>query len=407
MSGAELEIRRRIEERDRITFAEFMELALFWPDGGYYSSPDNIGPRGDFYTAPGAHPVFGALVCLQTFQMWQLIGRPESFWLVEMGAGTGLLCHDVASYSPYISRDFADSLRYLCLDRFASPGVEAELPDDTVARVQRIASSGLSLKGVTGCLLSNELIDSFPVHRLTLSDGELKEVYVTLKGGELTEVLDVPSTPALGKRLGSLDIALVEGAHAEVNLPALAWLEEAAAALETGFLLTIDYGHSAAELYSRRQGTVTCYYNHTQVDSLYRRVGEQDITAQVDFTSLEEVGRSLEFEHLGTVTQREFLQNLGIGQLIARLSLEGLGQPEADANRLGMLELIRPGGMGEFKVLAQGVGVGTPPLWGIEPSQEVGDLLKEAPFPLRTRNHMPLLESRYPHLAFDWEELLR
>ena len=108
MSGAELEIRRRIEERDRITFAEFMELALFWPDGGYYSSPDNIGPRGDFYTAPGAHPVFGALVCLQTFQMWQLIGRPESFWLVEMGAGTGLLCHDVASYSPYISRDFAE-----------------------------------------------------------------------------------------------------------------------------------------------------------------------------------------------------------------------------------------------------------------------------------------------------------
>ena len=98
----ESEIWRRIREQGRITFAEFMELALFWPNGGYYSNPDNIGPKGDFYTSPSAHPAFGALVCVQVFQMWQLLDCPPTFWLVEMGAGGGLLCHDLVEYSAYL-----------------------------------------------------------------------------------------------------------------------------------------------------------------------------------------------------------------------------------------------------------------------------------------------------------------
>ena len=102
-ADVEQEIQRRIGERGRITFAEFMDLALFWPRGGYYNSQDKIGPKGDFYTAPTAHPTLGALLCLQMYQMWQLLGRPSTFWLVEMGAGNGLLCHDILEYSTHLT----------------------------------------------------------------------------------------------------------------------------------------------------------------------------------------------------------------------------------------------------------------------------------------------------------------
>jgi len=405
----ESEIRKRIQERGRITFAEFMELALFWPRGGYYTNPDNIGPRGDFYTAPSAHPTFGALLCVQVFQMWRLLDCPPTFWLVEMGAGDGLLCHDLVSYSVHLPQGFQDALRYLCLDR------RVALLEDR-RRVERLAAHGIPLRRIEGCFFSNELVDSFLVHRVTMTNGALKEVYLTLKDGKLVEVLDSPSTPALEERLASLGVSLTEGFSAEINLAMGPWMEETSSALKRGFLLTIDYGHPATELYSqrRRRGTLTCFHRHAQTDNPYVRIGRQDITAQVDFTSLIEEGRRRGLEPLGFNTQREFLHNLGLRELMARLPAMGLNQREVEANRLGMLDIVRPGGMGEFKVLAQGKGVGTPPLWGFGPAaagaQHAAPLLEAVleglPVPLLTPRHMPLLEGRYPHLAsFDLERL--
>ena len=403
----ESEIWRRIREQGRITFAEFMELALFWPNGGYYSNPDNIGPKGDFYTSPSAHPAFGALVCVQAFQMWQLLDCPPTFWLVEMGAGGGLLCHDLVEYSAYLPRQFGDSLRYLCLDPLPSPGFEDQLPNEARRKVERLTAQGIPIRGIRGCFLSNELVDSFPVHRVTVQGGALKEIYLTLEDGRLVEVLDSPSTPALEERLDSLGLSLPEGFSAEINLAMGPWMEEVSSALERGFLLTIDYGHPATELYShhRRRGTLTCFYRHTQTDNPYLRVGRQDITAQVDFTSFLEGGRGYGLEPLGFTTQREFLQNLGLRQFMAHLQTTHLRQQELEANRVGMLDIIRPGGMGEFKVLAQGKDVGRPSLWGFGPSPELEATLKDLPIPRLTQRHMPLLEGRYPHLAFEWEEL--
>ena len=405
----ESEIVRRIRERGRITFAEFMELALFWPEGGYYSNPDNIGAEGDFYTAPGAHPTFGALLCMQVFQMWQLLDRPSTFRLVEMGAGSGLLCHDIVGYATHISPEFANSLRYLCLDRYTSPGVESRLPNESGGKVERLAAQSVPLRGVVdGCFISNELVDSLPVHRVAMDGGGLKEIFVTLEDGKLVEVPDSPSTPALEERLDSLGISLEEGFSAEINLAIQPWMEEVSSALERGFLLTVDYGHLATELYSpsRRRGTLTCFYRHTQTDDPYLRIGRQDITAQVDFTSMVEVGRSHGLEPLGFNTQREFLHSLGLRQFMACLRVSGLRQREVEANRLGMLDIARPGGLGKFKVLAQGKGVGSPSLWGFEPSREPGEMLDRLPLPLLTLLHVPLLEGRYPHLNFEWEELL-
>ena len=135
------------------------------------------------------------------------------------------------------------------------------------------------------------------------------------------------------------------------------------------------------------------------------RIGRQDITAQVDFASLVEVGRRCGLDYLGFSTQRKFFNDLGLKSFMGQLPAMGLKQHEVDANRMGMLDIVKPGGMGEFKVLAQGKGVGSLTLWGLGPSHELDLILEELPVPLLTPLHMPLLGGRYPHVSFEWEEL--
>ena len=349
-------------------------------------------------------------MCVQTYQVWQILDCPQTFWLVEMGAGQGLLCHDVMAYSLHLPRQFRDALRYICLDRVPSRSIEEELPLELRRKVERLTTGSISIRRITGCLLSNELLDSFPVHRVVAQDGGFKEIYIRLdEDGQLAEVLGCPSTPALEGRLKSLDISLPDGFCAEINLDLDPWMEDVSCALERGVLLTIDYGHPARELYThqRRRGTLTCFYKHTQTDNPYWHVGKQDITTQVDFTSLIDVGRRCRLDTLGFVTQRAFLYNLGLGRYMSELRASELEQQEMDANRMSMLDISRPGGMGDFKVLAQGKGVGGASLWGFQPSSDLDNSLKELPVPLLTPHHMPLLSGRYPHLDVEWEGMLR
>jgi SAM-dependent MidA family methyltransferase len=269
-----------------------------------------------------------------------------------------------------------------------------------------VAAAGVPLRGIKGCFLSNEFLDSFPVHRVTLCQGKLREVYVTRRGEELTETLGEPSTPALVARLEGLAIELAEGQTAEINLGLDGWAEEVAAALEAGFVLTIDYGHPAAELYSstrRPRGTLTTFYRHVQTDAPMRRIGRQDITAQVDFTSVANAGRRVGLELLGCTSQRSFLLDLGLGEWQRRLSSMGLPQRETQANRAGMLDLARPGGLGDFKVLAQGKNVGQAKLWGFDRSEEAPALVAGLPVPLLASHHLRLMEGRYPHSGLEFE----
>jgi SAM-dependent MidA family methyltransferase len=413
--SAEGEIRRRIRESGPITFAEFMELALFWPQGGYYLQQEPIGPSGDYYTSPLAHPAFGALLAAQLFQIWQLLGRPEPFTVVEMGAGNGLLCRDIIAYINQVGTrhdvpmplEFHKSLHYVCIDRRAGAGVERELPKDGQGpRVDRLAASGVPLQKVRGCFLSNEFLDAFPVHQVTVRQGRLQEVYIAQEWEKLVETLGEPSTPALAARLETLDIELAEGQIAEINLGLDRWAEEVAAALEAGFVLTIDYGHPAHELYSaerRPWGALTTYYRHVQTDAPLQRIGHQDLTAQVDFTSVINAGRKAGLEPLGFILQRQFLDNLGLPGFRQRLTSLALSPQEAQANRAGMLDLARPDGLGNFKVLAQGKNVSSPRLWGFSPAPEAGALVEQLPIPLLTPQHLSLLEGRYPQMGYEFE----
>ena len=417
---AESEIRRRIAERDSVSFAEFMEVALYWPDGGYYSGTSAVvGAQGDYYTSPMVHPAFGALVSLQLFDMWRSLGSPGRFTVAEVGAGNGILCRDIAAFSHHLPEGFPQALQYICVDLGSTTGFEMESPaDDAPARVSRLraavlgessmpAPTGLPLRGLTGCVLTNELLDAFPVHQVVCQRGQLLETYVTVADGKLTMVPGELSTAALSERLDNLGVTLVDGQIAEINLGLAAWSRSLSEALESGFVLTVDYGREAKDLYSpveRMRGALTTFYRHTQTDAPLNRVGAQDITAQVDFTSVIDEGRRAGLAPLGLTTQERFLKSLGVGRWQRQLASLGLPQHQADANRAGIVDLVRAGGLGDFKVLIQSKNVEVAGLWGIEPSVQALELAEGLPAPLLTAQHLNLLSGRYSTPQIDFEE---
>ena len=393
MNSAEAEIRRRIAQRGAITFAEFMELALYWPGGGYYVTGDPTGAQGDFYTGPQVHPVFGTLIAVQLIQMWRLLGQPNPFTVVELGAGNGLLCRDSVTAAGELPSALLSCLNYVCLDRRSGNLIGGQEPSG----VNRVVAGGIPFRHLAGCIISNEYFDAFPVHQVTVIDGTLFEIYVTQGNGDLVTLTGALSDSALLARFDDLDLRLEEGQVAEVNLALGSWAQEAAQALDRGFMLTVDYGDRAPELYSpqnRKRGTLTTFYNHTQIDSPLRYVGRQDITAQVDFTSLVNAGRRNGGETLGFASQGQFLGRLGMTSMQQRLRRLDLPQNAAQANRAGMVDLVRPGGLGDFKVLAQGRNVGEPELWGFGQTSaaddEVQNLVNNIPVPLLAGQHLSL-----------------
>lgn len=403
--NAEAEISRRVAERGRMTFAEFMDVALYHPGGGYYTSGERVGASGDYYTSPSVHPAFGILLAVQLFQMWQLLGRPEPFNVAEAGAGNGLLCRDILATAAGLPGPFRESLRYVCIDRRSSAGLESGLYS-----VSRICSDGVPLRGVVGCVLSNELLDAMPVHQVTCEDGELKELYVVSRDGELAMQADTPSTPLLAQRLSSLGVRLQEGQVGEVNLALDGWIEGVAESLERGFVLAIDYGRLAEDLYSpteRPRGTLTTYRNHLQTDRPLERIGQQDMSAQVDFTTVARSARDVSLNVLGYASQAEFLRNLGINRLMARMA--DARPRSSQSGHRAMRELVKPDGLGAFRVIALGKKAGQPSLWGFHSADEPAELAGQMPVLSPTDEHVDLLSGRYPwhQVEFDvpWDTL--
>ena len=217
-------------------------------------------------------------------------------------------------------------------------------------------------------------------------------------------MLGEPSTPLLARRLFVLEAPLPEGFKGEVNLGIRPWMTEVSAALSRGFVITIDYGYEAIELYSRkrREGTLQAYFRHTQTAGLYDRIGRQDITAHVDFSAVASDGMAVGLTSLGSFSQADFLRSLGFDEMLARLRAMKLAQSERDANIMAMRELVKPEGLGGFRVLIQerDTGIGSP-------DRLVPADLPEAATraPLLRREHVPLMQGRYPHLAWEGEEL--
>ncbi len=358
-------IATQIRSATRLPFHTFMDLALYHPEGGYYTTKASVlGPTGDFITSPHLGHDFGQLLTVQFADMWQQLGQPQPFHLVEMGAGQGLIAADALAYLQQHHPDCYAALIYTIIEK--SPLLRQHQEQRLSAH--RVRWSTLEeLPPVTGCLFSNELVDAFPVHIVEKHQGSLQEVYVTLgEDNSFQETLGPLSTDQILSYFDLIDIDLLSGAYpegyrTEVNLDALAWLATVAARLERGYLLTIDYGHTAPRYYSpaRRQGTLKCYYQHRHHDDPYANVGQQDLTTHVDFTALERRGAQLGLESRFT-QQGLLLMALGLGERVANLTKDlapgpdGFNQLMERRQALHQLMDMGPMGLGTFGVLIQG-----------------------------------------------------
>jgi SAM-dependent MidA family methyltransferase len=228
--------------------------------------------------------------------------------------------------------------------------------------IRQVKTAGLrAFRKVVGCILSNELIDNFPVHRFVIQGGRVREVYVTLDGGNFSEVLDEPSTTRIEARLAGLGLSLPEGYQGEVNLAMADWASQVSAALERGFVLTIDYGQHAADLYApaNNRGTLVCFHQHAVQGDPYQHIGQQDITSHVDFTTLTRLGEKHGLTTEGCIPQREFLMNLGFTSFLDALDTQGLSAARTALSRMAMTALVDPEQYGDLKVLAQSKGTPT------------------------------------------------
>ena len=364
-------IASEIGRRGPISFARFMELALYHPQFGYYTRPsdagtERIGWNGDFYTSSDVHPLLGQAMARQAAQVDALLGYPDPFMIVEMGPGKGLLAKHVLSHCQLMSESLAERLRYVLIE--CSPAMRALQQEQLQPWLRQSGPvswledlSSLAPGSMTGLMFSNELPDAFPVHRVEKVGDGLKEIFVEVRDGRFVECLRDPSTPEIEDYLRTLHIELSEGYRTEINLRAPVWMRQVAASMNRGVVITIDYGHSAEDLYGpqRSKGTLLCYCSQMASEDPFVRVGIQDITAHVDFTTLATVGEEAGLSVTGFTNQMSFLMGLGVEEMIAQLAPE---TPEFRA----ALHLLKPEGMGRtFKILVQHKGLEAPALDGL------------------------------------------
>ncbi|MDJ0598552.1 MAG: class I SAM-dependent methyltransferase [Crocosphaera sp.] len=349
----------------RITFADYMDLVLYHPEQGYYSSGKvNIGSQGDFFTSSSLGSDFGELLAEQFREMSELLNTSDSFTLVEVGAGLGHLAADILNYFKNNYPNFYQKIDYIIVEE--SQGL-IEQQKKTLKAFDKVTWKSwqeIENKSVIGCIFSNELIDAFPVHKIAVDNKQLKEIYVTCHENQLKEVIADISTHKLLDYFQLIDVDLTkdnypENYRTEVNLKALDWLQTVSTKIKKGYLLTIDYGYSASKYYhpQRYQGTLNCYYQHRHHHNPYVNLGQQDITTHVDFTALEKQGNLLGLETVGLTQQGLFLMALGIGDRLAELSNGNYTLPEILNLRDALHQLINPTGLGGFQVLIQSKGI--------------------------------------------------
>jgi SAM-dependent MidA family methyltransferase len=362
------ELALRIHERGPVTFAEFMREALYHPTLGYYSKADAVR-FADFYTSVDVHPIFARLLARQMAEMWEMSGRPPEFYVVEGAAGIGRLATQFLDFAVRELADFYRVIRYVAVEISAARrALHADALANHIAAGRFESSGELPREIPCGCILSNELMDAMPVHRVQYQSGELLEVYVVADGETLREELGPLSTTEIADFFHEQGVALREGQQAEAGLAGCRWLQDAGARLGRGFVLTVDYGHEAAELYNERhqRGTALAYAHHRVSEDLLQFPGERDLTAHVSFTALEKWGQRSGLLRTGCVTQLEFLMAMGRGNEFADLYEPGASEVEKLRGRLLLKTLINPEGMGEtFHVFIQHKGLDAPKLTGL------------------------------------------
>ena len=340
----------KIKNTGPISFHDFMETCLYYPGMGYYTSPRNkIGKKGDYYTSSYVTPVFGVMIARQLEEMWKILGQ-KKFMVIEYGAGTGFLACDILN-SIKCNCKFYDSLEYYIIEK--SP-VMREIEKSILPEKVCWYNSIDEIPGeISGCVLSNELLDNFSVHQVIMDD-ELMEIFVDYENN-FFEVLK-PAGELLKNYLSELGVSLPKSYRTEINLEAISWIKNIADRMKEGFVITIDYGYPSRELYRsyRNRGTLMCYYNHAVGENPFQHIGEQDITAHVNFSALYHEGKKYGLDGCGLTDQADFLSNLGIEEYLEEIKLHD----QLSSQKELLLKKILLEDMGrKFKVFIQRKGV--------------------------------------------------
>nr|WP_283809150.1 SAM-dependent methyltransferase [Tumebacillus amylolyticus] len=353
-----------------------MEWALYHPEWGYYTSDrKKIGKEGDFYTAPSVNPVFAEVLADEVVK----IGSGPA--VIEFGAGEGRLARDMLSRFASEHPEFYQSLDYFIVE--ISPSlreVQQLMVGEHASKVRWVSEDELQAGSpYEGVILTNELVDAYPVHRVTRTPEGLREVYVELDGTSVeesqrfSEGTDRPvsieqselrfveslrplSDPALATYVDKYAPEMIVGQTIEVGLAGLAWYQRALSLLSSGHIVTIDYGYEADMLHhsSRRTGTLRGFYRHTLTTDPYQHIGVQDLTADVNFSALRDTGEERGWSTDFFGSQAQYLLQAGIlTRLTNAWSSDPFRDPDMKRNR-AIKSLILPGGLGEhFKVLVQ------------------------------------------------------
>jgi SAM-dependent MidA family methyltransferase len=332
-----------------------MRAALYDGTHGYYNTERlKIGPAGDYYTSSNVHAAFGAVLAHAFAELWNESHDALLLTLVEMGAGTGQLACDVLTAMRDEQATLFDRLRYVIVE--TSPAMIArqrERLTEFTAQVQWCRLADIGREPITGIFFSNELVDAMPVHRARFIRGRLAEQVVTLADDRLMLAWVEPSSSKLSAYLKRAGVKLAEGQIIEINLDAIDWLADVSRALARGFLVTIDYGDICGHLYARDRmhGTLRTFYQHRLMDAPLERLGEQDITASVNFTALMEYGRDVGLETVSYERQTAFLLRHGLIDRVAAMHGDTIADLKA---RLAVKNLFAPGGVSDnFRVLVQ------------------------------------------------------
>ncbi|MDQ7055481.1 MAG: SAM-dependent methyltransferase [Persephonella sp.] len=281
-------IKDRIKKEGALSFRDFMDMALYYPELGYYTSPEEkIGGSGDFFTASELDRAYGELLGKQFVEIYEKAGEID-FQIVEIGAGKGYLAYDVLNFLKKNYPDVYKSSQYIIIEK--SPyhiKTQKEIlePFNNVRWVQDIID--FEDESITGVIFSNELFDAFPVHIIRKINGKVYEVYISLDEEEnVQEILKEPSEEII-RYINELNINIPEGMQTEINLDAADYIQKIGKKLKKGYVITVDYGYPSAELYKpyRMRGTLLCYYRHQYSENFYQNVGMQDITSHVNFSA--------------------------------------------------------------------------------------------------------------------------
>jgi SAM-dependent MidA family methyltransferase len=354
-------LRARIRRAGAISFRDWMEAALYDEQDGYYFRRDlkRWGRAGDYRTSPERSPLFSATFASYFAGLYEKLRAPHEWTIFEAGAGAGDFAHGVLQT---LQRDYPrifSATRYVIDEASADArNRAAQSLSEFANRVEFHRLAKIRDAANYGIVFSNELLDAFPVHRVTAHEGKLFELFVDLdEAGEFIWTKCEPGTPQLADYFAHSGIELSEGQIAEVNLEVESWMRRATSVIKRGYLIIVDYGAEANDLYTaphRRNGTLRAFHHHSFAEDLLARPGEQDLTTTIDWTNVKRIGAELGLQTVSFNRQDEFMLRAGLLDKLQRMTRDAPTETDALILNSSVRELILPGGMSEsFQVLVQ------------------------------------------------------